>query len=90
MEKNISKKSFRARLLFEAIEDEKFANELLEYLEILSKSISSDKLDKIFFEIREKTINSYNKAKIEKLLHKKLNLCLRSLAYFYLFDNTFF
>ena len=86
LEKNISKKSFRARLLFEAIEDEKFANELLEYLEILSKSISSDKLDKIFFEIREKTINSYNKAKIEKFLDKKLNLCLRSLAYFYLLE----
>ncbi|MDO5557412.1 MAG: PEP/pyruvate-binding domain-containing protein [Clostridia bacterium] len=72
----------------EAIDDESFADEVLNYIRLLSSSISSKEMDSIFNEIRKKTVKNYEKAKtITDEFNKKLSSCLRSLAYFYFLES---
>ncbi len=83
MEKKISKKSFRGRFLYEAIYDEKFADELLDFEDKFNGKFSAQELNDIFTKIREKTIENYNQIKKDNDLQSKVNHSLRSLAYYY-------
>ena len=82
LEKNIEKKSFRSRLLIEAIYDEKFADEILNYIQMLKLNISAKELDELFANIRQKTIDEYEKAQKTNNIRKQLDFSLRSLAYY--------
>lgn len=86
LEREINKKTFRTRLLFEAINDEDFATEVLGYFKELAGNISSFELEEIYSKIRRKTIKSYEMAKAATTLKQRINFCLRSLAYFYLLE----
>ncbi|MEG2348885.1 MAG: PEP/pyruvate-binding domain-containing protein [Clostridia bacterium] len=74
----IEKKTFINRLLIQGLLDKSFADDVNKYLDIFSKECSSNKLDKLFYEIREKTI-----------FYKEINSidsCLKSLAYYYFLE----
>lgn len=86
LEKNIEKKSFRSRLLIEAIYDEKFADEILNYIQMLKLNISAKELDELFANIRQKTIDEYEKAQKTNNIRKQLDFSLRSLAYYYFLE----
>lgn len=86
LEENIQKKSFRSRFLFETLQDEKFGDEILEYIEILKSDVTAIQLDNVLTEIRNKTIAEYEIAKTAEDNNEKLNRCMRSLAYFYLLE----
>lgn len=86
LERDIPKKSFRARLLYEAIYDEKFADEILEDITIFKSNISAKELDKMFNNIRQETIEEYENSKKSDDNTIKLNHCLKSLAYFYFLE----
>ncbi len=86
LEKNIQKKSFRARFLFETLHDERFADEIINYIQVLKSNISAKELDEIFSKIRRSTIEEYEKSKVARGEIEQLNHCLRSLAYFYFLE----
>ena len=87
LEKNITNRTFRSRLMFEGIEDEEFANEIIKNFYELSDNITSEKLDKLLTKIREKTTYYYEKSNTSSSFLEKLNNGLRSLAYFYFLES---
>ncbi|MDD3453651.1 MAG: PEP/pyruvate-binding domain-containing protein [Bacilli bacterium] len=87
LENIITNKAFRSRMMFEGIEDERFAIELLSYISSLDKEITSSDLDSILEDIRKKTIEYYEKSKEEEVFDKKLSYALRSFAYFYFLES---
>lgn len=87
LENTITNKAFRSRLMFEAIEDESFAVEVLNFLNKLSSEMTSQELDKVLEEIREKTQYYYQLSSNSDTFDKKLSNGLRSLAYFYFLES---
>lgn len=87
LENTITNKAFRSRLLFEAIEDESFAVDVISFINKLSGEITSQELDKALEEIREKTQYYYQSSNNSDTFEKKLSNGLRSLAYFYFLES---
>ena len=87
LESSITNRAFRSRLMFEAIADENFANDIKHYMKRLEGNISSKELDSILEEIRSKTIYFYESSKKEDNFQNTINLVLRSLAYFYFLES---
>lgn len=87
LESTITNKAFRSRLLFEAIADETFATDVLEFLSKLETNISSQDLDSILEEIRTKTDSYYKKSIDSEEFEAKIHNALRSLAYFYFLES---
>ena len=88
LEKTITNKAFRSRLMFEAIEDESFANDVIQFLNRLKNDITSQELDRILEEIREKTDGYYKLSNNSTTFDEKLSNGLRSLAYFYFLESV--
>lgn len=88
LETMITNKAFRSRLMFEGIEDESFANDVIDFLDRLSKNITSTELNDILLEIRKKTIYYYEKSKKDLVSNDRLNNGLKSLAYFYFLESV--
>lgn len=87
LEDTITNKAFRSRMMFEAIEDETFADNVISFISRLSKDISSEELDKVLSEIRELTIIYIEKSKALIDFSEKMKNGLRSLAYFYFLES---
>ena len=87
LENTITNKAFRSRMMFEAIEDETFANEVVSFISGLSKDISSEELDKILSEVRKLTVSYFKKSKLATDFLEKIENGLRSLAYFYFLES---
>ncbi len=87
LENMITNKAFRSRLMFEVIDDETFEIDILKYINILSKKITSDELNNVFNDIRKNTIEFYEKSKKAISKEDKIFLALRSLAYFYFLES---
>jgi len=87
LEATITNKAFRSRMMFEGIEDSKFARKILEYISVLNKQINADELNNIFNNIRKDTIEYYEKSQKEENLNKRVSYALRSLAYFYFLES---
>lgn len=87
LEDTITNKAFRSRLMFEAIEDENFARDVVDYLDKLSGNVTSEQLDKILKEIRERTEYYFDKSKKSDEFSLKLGNGLRALAYFYFLES---
>ena len=88
LENTITNRAFRSRLMFEAIEDESFSKDILLILKFLESEISSNELDTILGEIRERTIYYLEKSKETNSDLEKLNYGLCSLAYFYFLESV--
>ena len=58
LEATITNKAFRSRMMFEGIEDSKFARKILEYISVLNKQINADELNNIFNNIRKDTVSN--------------------------------
>ena len=87
VEKFISKRAFCSRMLFQMIINEKFADEINNYIEFFNKKMfDSKKIDEILNEINAKTIKYYEKARNES--KNKLKNILMSLAYFYFLESV--
>lgn len=87
LEDNLTNKAFRSRLLFEAISDEQFANDILYYMQKLKSHKTSAELNNILEEIRSDTNKNYEQSKLESNSNKKIDSALRSLAYFYFLES---
>lgn len=87
LEKNITNRAFRSRLMFEAIEDEEFANDIIKNFYELFDNITSENLNEILTKIREKTTYYFEKSNILDNFSEKLSNGLRSLAYFYFLES---
>lgn len=87
LEDTITNKAFRSRMMFEAIEDETFANNVVSFISRLSKDISSEELDTILSEVRELTVSYFEKSKLAVDFSEKMENGLRSLAYFYFLES---
>lgn len=87
LEDTITNRAFRSRLMFEGIEDAEFAKEILNYIDRLSNSIDSKELDNILNEVRNDTIEYYERSKTVQDMQTKISLALRSLAYFYFLES---
>ncbi len=87
LEATITNRAFRSRMMFEAIDDEMFADRILHYFGRLNDNITSEELDKILSEIRLDTIKYFELSKEEDELENKTKLALRSLAYFYFLES---
>lgn len=84
----ITNSAFSNRLLFEAIEDEKFAKEISSYITKLSNTdVSSEELEAIFEALRLRTEEYYKLAKKSSNFNQKLDNALRSLAFFYFIES---
>ena len=88
LEKTITNKAFRSRLMLEAIEDESLANDVIQFLNRLTNDITSQELEKILEEIREKTDSYYKFSNNSTTFDEKLSNGLRSLAYFYFLESV--
>ncbi|MDD4187765.1 MAG: PEP/pyruvate-binding domain-containing protein [Bacilli bacterium] len=88
IESFITNKAFNNRLLFEVVEDEKFAEEISTYINKLSNTeVSSEELNSIFEALRLRTNEYYQLAKKSSDFNQKLDNALRSLAYFYFLES---
>ena len=87
LEATITNKAFRSRMMFEGIEDSKFARKILEYISVLNKQINADELNNIFNNIRKDTVEYYEKSQKEENLDKRVSYALRFLAYFYFLES---
>lgn len=87
LENTITNKAFRSRLMFEAIEDELFSKDVRNLLDKLDENITSQELDSVLEEIREKTDYYYKLSINSDLFEDKINNGLRSLAYFYFLES---
>ena len=87
LENTMTNRAFRSRMLFEGINDEQFAYEILIYLKKLYSDIKAEDLNQILNEIRENTVKYYEMSIDEKNESKKINYALRSLAYFYFLES---
>lgn len=87
LENNITNRAFRSRLMFEAIEDEEFANDVIRNFHELLGNITSKNLDEILMKIREKNAYFFEKSDATNDFLEKLNCGLRSLAYFYFLES---
>ena len=59
LESSITNRAFRSRLMFEAIADENFANDIKHYMKRLEGNISSKELDSILTLTSSFTIKSF-------------------------------
>ncbi len=87
LENTITNKAFRSRLMFEAIEDELFSKDVRNLLDKLDENITSQELDSVLEEIREKTDYYYKLSINSDLFEDKIKNGLRSLAYFYFLES---
>ena len=87
LEKTMTNKAFRSRMLFEAVNDSNFADEILNYLKRLYSNIDANELNQILTEIRANTNKFYEYSKKEKNFKNKIEYALRSLAYFYFLES---
>jgi len=87
LESELINKPFRSRMLFEALESNKFYKDVVSYISQLNSDLSSDSLNTMFLDIREKTEYYYNKSLKATNFSLKLDYSLRSLAYFYLLES---
>lgn len=88
LEDFITNRAFRSRLLFETIDDERFATQITNYIDSLTDDIPASQLDQILSDIREKTIEYYEASKKAENSQAKLFLALRALAYFYFLESV--
>ncbi len=87
LEDNITNRAFRSRLMFEAIEGENFSDDIINYFNAITRSMTAKKLDEIFMEIRKKTVYNFEKSNVAIDFYEKINSGLRSLAYFYFLES---
>ncbi len=87
LENTITNKAFRSRMMFEALEDETFADHIMDFIRRLSKNISFEELDTILWKVRKLTIRFFEKSKCVDDFSKKLKNGLKSLAYFYFLES---
>lgn len=86
IEKLINKRPFCSRLLFEALIDDNFANEILPFINFFDKNLyDSKKIEDQFLKLHNKTIYYYQKANTKR--KNKIQNYLKSLAYFYFLES---
>lgn len=85
VEKNLSKRSFTNRLLFECLYDEQFGEEVIKYLDCFNSNLTSEDLGKIFQRLRDRTVHNFEMSK-KSSGRDSLDFCMRSLAYYYFLE----